>query len=114
MLTTGRWRPRADLNRKAVRNFIYRLHDAEGTVLYVGRSCNVAHRIRAHVSEACHEGPKALRKALWLGDVRSVSMFGPFSWDDAVREERAEIERLMPYGNVQFVAIRSLAKRAAA
>lgn len=109
-----RWSPRADLDRNAVRHFIYRLHDANGVVLYVGRSCNVAQRIRGHVSEACHESPKAIRKALWLGDVRGVTMFGPFSWDDAVREERAEIERLTPYGNLQFVAVRSLATRAAA
>lgn len=113
-ITTGPWKPRPDLDRSAVRHFVYRLHDASGSVLYVGRSCNVAQRIRAHMSEACLDSTKAIRKALWLGDVRTVSMFGPFGWDDAVREERAEIERLQPHGNLQFVKVRSLATRAAA
>lgn len=90
---------RRDLDRTVVRYFVYRLHDTDGVPVYVGRSCDVANRIRSHHSDASSAYPEARRKAEWLFDVRSVSMFGPFTWDQAVREERAEIERLQPRGN---------------
>jgi len=91
---------RPDLDREAKRYFVYRLHDEHGLVLYVGRSCNVAARIRAHKSDAGrHDG--AL-KALWFVDVRRVSMFGPLKWDESVVAERREIESLQPTGNRTF------------
>lgn len=90
-----------DPNEK--RYFVYRLHDELGQVLYVGRSCNVANRIRAHYSDAQRQfSEDSARKALWFSDVRSVSMFGPFTWDEAVAAERREIETCQPTGNRMF------------
>lgn len=95
-------RQRNDARRLETRYFVYRLHDADGVVLYVGRSCNVAGRIRSHNSDATHQfSPDSARKALWFVDCRSVSMFGPFDWDGAVEAERLEIMRLAPVGNIQ-------------
>ena len=103
-LTTRRRKVlRPDLDRNAVRYFIYRLHDSAGQVLYVGRSCNVSNRLRAHYSEATGQyGDGGARKALWFQDVRRVSMVGPFNWGDACRREREEIEAHQPVGNRMF------------
>ncbi|MBO9524306.1 MAG: hypothetical protein J7518_22440 [Nocardioidaceae bacterium] len=90
---------RPDLDREAVRYFVYRVHDAEGVVLYVGRSCNVAARLKAHHRTLTHPGQ---RSASWILDGRSVSMVGPFTWDRACVVERAEIEKFQPVGNRQF------------
>ena len=96
---------RPPIDPDALRYFVYRLHDGSGQVLYVGRSCNVAARIRAHHSDATHQfSEEAARKALWFADVRSVTMVGPFTWDGAVVRERDEIERLQPTGNRDFTA----------
>lgn len=83
------------------RYFVYFLRDVQGEALYVGRSCNVAGRIRAHYSDATHQfdAVKA-SKALWFVDVRSVDMVGPFLWTEAVAVEREHIERLQPVGNI--------------
>jgi hypothetical protein len=37
-------------------------------------------------------------------DVRSVSMIGPLTWDDAVDLERAHIARFQPRGNIALTA----------
>lgn len=83
------------------RFMVYRLLDATGTPLYVGRSCDVRKRIKAHHAEAsapdvAHD---RYRKRDWFFDVRDVSMRGPFTWEEAVRVEREEIERHQPLGN---------------
>lgn len=101
---TGRsrtWHARPDLDRTAVRYFVYFLCDSAGKAIYVGRSCDVPARIRAHHGEASatSEPYDRYRKRDWFFDVRSVSMVGPFTWDDAVRRERAEIELHQPRGN---------------
>lgn len=101
------WRSggRPDLDRTVSRYFVYRLYDAAGQVVYIGRSCNVAKRIRAHVSDAKHYcEPARQSKAEWVHDIRDVSMRGPFTWDEAVREERAEIECFQPRGNRDLTA----------
>lgn len=90
---------RPDLDREAVRYFVYRLHDADGVIVYVGRSCDVPSRIRAHYSTIDHRGVPDDRKATWLLDCRGVSMLGPFTWNDACKTERAEIELHQPRGN---------------
>lgn len=90
---------RPDLDRTAVRYFVYTLTDAEGRPVYVGRSCNVRNRIAAHASEAAHRPEK-----VWVYDVRSVSLAGPFTWNRAVAEERATIERLQPRANIDLTA----------
>lgn len=73
------------------RYFVYRLHDAAGRILYIGRSCNVAGRIKSHAEDA--------RKP-WMKDARRVSMVGPFNWQGAVDTERDEIETHQPVGNI--------------
>ena len=82
--------------------FVYFLMDEAGEVLYVGRSQNVARRLLGHLSDASSpDTTQAPRKALWLGDVRSVSMIGPFTWAEAVAEERRQIETVQPFGNIR-------------
>lgn len=96
-----RRRPRAEIDRDAKRYLIYFLRDAAGDVVYIGRSCDVKGRIRAHYSDATHTYSADLRdRKAWLFDVRSLSVIGPFTWDEAVARERAEIERHQPRGNV--------------
>lgn len=103
MMRRGFTRP--DLDREAVRYFVYFLLDENGIPVYIGRSCNVANRIRAHTSDALHpDTPGRARKAEWLPLVRSVTMVGPFTWDDSVSRERAEIERHQPQGNIDLTA----------
>lgn len=105
-LTTGPWRERPDLDRKAVRYFVYHLLDSEGSPLYIGRSCNVAARIQSHYRSATAEvGPEfELAKREWFGFVRAVTMHGPYTWDQAVKHERADIERHQPRGNRALTA----------
>lgn len=89
-----RYTPGPTVDRTAVRHFVYRLHDAAGAPVYIGRSVDVAARIRAH-----HDAGKA-----WLLDVRSVSMIGPMTWDEAVATERQEIAAFQPRGNIALTA----------
>jgi len=104
-MTRRRRTPRAELDPAAARYFVYSLLDAEGAPVYIGRSCNVANRIRAHYSDATHPNdPNAAVKAEWLRDVRSLSMVGPFTWGGAVAEERRQIERSQPRGNRDLTA----------
>jgi predicted GIY-YIG superfamily endonuclease len=85
---------------EARRYFVYTLTDADGDPVYVGRSCNVGERIRAHYSETENPYTAAGKaKAIWLPDVRSVSMVGPFTWDEAVKEEGRQIRSKRPRGN---------------
>lgn len=94
-------RRRAPIDRVAQRYFLYVLSDAKGEVLYVGRSADVAARLRNHYYEASNpDTTQSLPKALWLMDVRRVDMAGPFTWDEAVTRERHLIEQEQPPGNV--------------
>lgn len=100
---TRPWRQeRAPIDPDAKRYMIYRLHDAAGVVVYVGRSCDVANRIRAHHSSATHHLPEVAERSAWLFDARTVSMVGPYTWDEACKVERHEIETHQPRGNRQF------------
>lgn len=113
--TTARRRQkvrRPDLDRSAVRYMVYRLHDGDGRVLYVGRSCNVAQRIKAHVADAVRGYATDGLKARWMPSVRRVSMVGPFTWDEACRVERDEIEAHQPLGNRMFTEAFGWRKRA--
>lgn len=91
----------ADIDRDAVKYFIYFLLDGDGVPVYIGRSCNVAARIRAHHATIAHPG---MRSAIWLHECCSVTMIGPFSWDEAVARERVEIEQWQPRGNRALTA----------
>lgn len=112
------WERRKAERRAAKRYFIYYLLDASGAPLYIGRSSDVPGRIRSHVYEATRGTTEAgKRKATWLPDVRSLTMSGPFTWDEAIAEERRLIELEQPRGNLAltvrdprpFAAARSLA-----
>lgn len=87
------------MDPETVQHFVYRLHDAEGEVLYVGLSKNVASRLRAHIRDV-QRGNEA--KAQWLPQVRDISMVGPLAWLEALDRERDEIERLQPIGNQMY------------
>lgn len=90
------------VDRDEARFFVYFLSDDAGEVIYVGRSRDVAMRLRAHYCDASNPDiTQSERKALWLMDVRSVDVIGPFTWNGAVAEERRHIKRLEPYGNIQ-------------
>lgn len=91
--------PAIDADRP--RFFVYYLNDADGNTLYVGRSSDVARRLKAHHYHAQGGGPVHWRKADWFFDVRDVSMVGPFGWQLACATERSEIRRLQPRGNVK-------------
>lgn len=84
-----------------MRYFVYTLIDAGGEPVYVGRSHNVRQRLANHASVAMAHphGTKA-----WVLDVRHISLAGPFDWDQAVKEERAAIERLQPRANRSLTA----------
>lgn len=99
-----RFSPRPDLDRTARRYFVYTLSDACGVPVYIGRSCNVAARLRGHHSNATHSDELTRARTAWLFDVRSVSMVGPFTWDEAVAEERRQIEVEQPRGNTSLTA----------
>lgn len=95
---------RPDIDRAAKRYFVYFLRDVTGTPVYIGRSCNVAARIRSHHSTLSHRGIREDLRATWVLEVRAVSMIGPFTWDEAVAEERRQIELNQPRGNRQLTA----------
>ena len=84
-----------------LRHFVYYLSDESGDVVYVGRSKNVAKRIEQHHYHAS-TGDRRYGDKSWLFDARDVSMVGPMSWENAIKTERAEIERLQPRGNVKL------------
>lgn len=85
-------RVRPDLDKSAVRYFVYRLADETGAAVYIGRSCDVRNRIKAHGDTE------------WIQQVRSVSLVGPLAWDAAVAEERRQIEREQPWANKDLTA----------
>lgn len=96
---------RPDIDPQAVRYMVYRLHDEAGEIVYVGRSCDVTQRLRAHHAEASgNPDPRRNRKASWFFRVRRVSMRGPYTWDEACRVEREEIEAHQPVGNIALTA----------
>lgn len=101
-----KWRvrldPRPDLDREAVRYFVYMALDAEGRALYIGRSCNVRQRLLAHHANLSHCGVTEELKPKWLLDTRSLSLVGPFTWRKACDEERRLIEEHQPRGNRMF------------
>lgn len=92
----------ATFDPAAKRYMVYRLLDLDGVPVYIGRSCNVAGRIRSHYSAAGALGDPDDGRPTWIYDVRSVSMRGPFTWKEAVRIEREEIEHFQPRGNIHL------------
>lgn len=91
-------RERPPIDPTLSRYFVYQLRDEQGTPIYVGRSCDVAARLRSHYSKLTHRFENTPRPT-WLVDARSVAMVGPYTWDEACRVERAQIEAYQPRGN---------------
>lgn len=90
-------------DRRGKRFFVYFLSSAAGELLYIGRSCRPVGRIKNHVAEASSpDTMEALRKALWLADVRRVDMTGPFHFGEAAIRERELIRLAQPYGNLRY------------
>jgi predicted GIY-YIG superfamily endonuclease len=85
-----------------LRHFVYYLTDANGEVVYVGRSRNVALRIQTHHHQAVTQCETTGNNKAWIFDVRSVSMGGPMSWERSIETERAAIERIQPRGNIKL------------
>lgn len=98
-ITTGRGVTRPPIDHEARRYFVYTLSADDGEPLYVGRSCNVAERLRAHISDATSTWAPNAFKATWVPDVRHVTMDGPFTWKQACREEYRQIQEKQPRGN---------------
>lgn len=85
---------RPPLDPSLRRYFVYRLTDASGGCLYVGRSCTPLSRLKAHHAT----------EADWPTGVVQVEAWGPYTWDEAVRRERLAIEAEQPPFNTMFVA----------
>lgn len=79
---------RQPLDRTDQRYFVYRLYDSAGICIYIGRSCDVQARLRAHI-----------RTTDWAITIASLDMTGPYSWDQAVLVEGAQIKEHQPLHN---------------
>jgi predicted GIY-YIG superfamily endonuclease len=89
-----RWKyRRPDLDLTEVRYFIYWLYDADGQVVYIGRSCDPISRLRAHHTTG----------AEWAPRVVQIEWRGPFTWPEACKRERDAIDRAQPPGNRMYV-----------
>lgn len=87
-ITTGHPR-KNDIDYVSRKFFVYTLSDAAGDPVYVGRSQKVTERLKSYERTG----------VAWFRDVRSVSMDGPFTWDEAVAEERRQIKAKLPRAN---------------
>lgn len=86
---TGR-RPEVDL--AARRYYIYRLSDADGGCVYVGRSCQPLTRLREH-----H------RTTDWAASVVQIETWGPLTWREACEAERTMVYASKPTANRMYV-----------
>lgn len=71
-------------------HYVYRLYDANDRLLYVGRSCDVAARLRCH---AAHKP--------WWPAVTRHTVSEPMHRLDAIRAERSAIHCERPLYNVR-------------
>lgn len=78
----------------AKRYYVYRLIDAEGQVLYIGRSCDPLGRLKAH---------HAARGIDWPSRVVQIEGDGPYTWAEVVKAERDAIMAERPPHNKEFV-----------
>lgn len=84
---------RESIDPGAVRYYVYRLRDAAGHILYIGRSCDPLARLKGHHATG----------AEWPSRVVQIEGHGPYTWDEAVRRERQEILRERPPHNIDGV-----------
>lgn len=71
------------------RVYVYRLNNAAGDCLYIGRSVDPVARLRAHLSNTT-----------WASQVMEVEANGPHSWAESVVLERESIKREQPPHNI--------------
>lgn len=74
------------------RYHVYRLYDAAGQLLYIGRSFDPLMRLRTH-----HANTE------WASKVVAMDGHGPYTWDEVVRREREEILTKRPAHNIDGV-----------
>lgn len=74
--------------REAAPNFVYRVFDDYGHLLYVGCSLDVDKRMKVH-----------RREAPWFKYATTIASFGPWPRSEAMRREREAIETESPYFN---------------
>lgn len=70
---------------------VYRCYDANGVLLYIGRTLDASTRMRGHKS-----------RSAWWPDVDHTEFTPCVDYDDAVRLEREQIAALRPRHNDQF------------
>jgi hypothetical protein len=75
------------------RHYVYRLFDAAGDAVYIGRSQAPMDRLRAHHAAG----------AEWAPRVVGIEAWGPYTWADVLRREREAITAARPPGNKDFV-----------
>lgn len=90
-LRRRRYARHGPIDKTAEKHFVYWLYDASGACLYIGRSCNVRARLKAHY---LYTGTG------WFPQVRRLHMIGPFTWDQAIAEEAAAIRNAQPPHNI--------------
>lgn len=88
----GKWVRPFDPDEK--RYYVYRLLDAAGDVLYIGRSCDPLARLKQHHASG----------ADWPSRVVQIEGTGPYTWAEVVKEERDAIMAARPPFNKEFVA----------
>lgn len=87
-------KPRKNLAPREARiNYVYRLYDAAGAAVYIGRSSQPMKRLREHHSTG----------AEWAPRVMGIDIWGPFNFADVLRLEREAITNERPPGNKDFV-----------
>jgi excinuclease UvrABC nuclease subunit len=90
----------SSLNSPGRAFFVYRLLDAAGEVLYVGKTFDVVQRLRQHHKDVRNPTtPLRRAKAEWFFTVRSVDISGPYTNRGALAVERIDIAALNPRGN---------------
>lgn len=75
--------------------FVYLIGDADGDVLYIGRSCRPEQRWRNHLQR---------KAATWTTRAARFKKLGPFYYPEAFVLERELIELHEPVGNVMHTA----------
>lgn len=73
--------------------WVYAHIDANGSVLYVGCTCQPKQRLQEHS-----------RTARWFAQIAAVRYLGPFTPAEAYRIEEEQIRQLNPVHNIQHAA----------
>lgn len=98
---TGEKRRYLQTDPTAKKYVVYRAHDEAGNILYIGVTSDIVRRLKGHYYTLTRDLPEK-RQSWWLLDARRVSMVGPYTWREALRVERAEIEHHQPPHNRAF------------